>query len=277
MKERSIARAVLPGLLVVVLLAAAPALADEANEGRNWSDKAEFGLVTTTGNSETTTFSLANEFVQKWSVSELKITALALRSEQTTKTVVNQMGHLVVTDNTETTAETYRLDGKFLREIREHFGWYAEAGWDKDEPQGIDSRWYVGTGVAFAVLRRGEHSLDAEVGARLTDETPVGGDSDSYGVGRAALAWDWKFSETGELSSDLELLQNLSTSDDTRINWITSVTSTLSDRLALKVSYTVRWDNDPVRETLSAAGFPDVVYEHDSTDTILAASLVVNF
>ncbi len=277
MKDRIIARGLAVGALVGLLFLATPARADEGAPARNWTDKAEVSLVTTTGNSETTTFSLSNEFTQKWTKSELKLFVLALRSEQTTKTAVNDAGTLRVTDSTETTAEVYRLSGKFLREIHETFRWYAEAGWERDRPQGIDDRYYAGLGVAFAVLRRGAHTLDAEAGARFTDETPVGGESDSFGVGRAALAWGWKFSETGELSSSLELLQSFSNSDDTRANWVTSVTSTLTDKLALKVSYTVRWDNDPVREVLSSPGFDDVVWEHDKTDTILAASLVVNF
>ncbi len=277
MKHRGISRGLVAGAFVALLFLAAPAMADDGGADRNWTDKAELSLVTTTGNSETTTFSLSNEFVQKWTKSELKIYAMALRSEQTTKTAVNDAGRLRVTDRKETTADAYRLSGKFLREIRETFRWYAEGGWERDRPQGIDDRYFAGLGVAFAVLRRNAHTLDAEAGVRFTDETPVGGDSDSFGVGRAALAWGWKFSETGELASSLELLQNLSTSDDTRVNWVTSVTSTLTDRLALKVSYTVRWDNDPVREVLSSPGFDDVIWEHDKTDTILAASLVVNF
>ena len=58
---------------------------------------------------------------------------------------------------------------------------------------------------------------------------------------------------------------------------MTSVTAALTSKLALKTSYTVRYDNEPVVEVLEAPGFDPVLFEFDETDTILSASLVIDF
>ena len=58
------------------------------------------------------------------------------------------------------------------------------------------------------------------------------------------------------------------------------MTASLTSKLAIKVSYTVGYDNEPafaiVDDTVAPIG-PPVAVPFEKTDTILAAALVVNF
>ena len=91
-----------------------------------------------------------------------------------------------------------------------------------------------------------------------------------------------KFGGKSEFSSELEVLFNFDESDDWRVNFVNSVTTTMTDVLALKVSYAMLYDNQPVLVFVSPdadapAGTPDAPFEFDELDTILTASLVINF
>ena len=94
---------------------------------------------------------------------------------------------------------------------------------------------------------------------------------------RAFLDYDRKLSETAKLFSEVEILENLDETSDVRANGLIGVSSNLSRRIALAVSYGMKYDAEPVTVILTEAGFPDVEYEFDELDTTLKASLVINF
>jgi hypothetical protein len=86
--------------------------------------------------------------------------------------------------------------------------------------------------------------------------------------------------ETSRITSDMEFIENLDTTDDWRIRWISAVQSSLSKRLALKVGLTLLYDNQPVLEPIDDLGTPafdPVFFEYDELDTILTANLVLTF
>jgi putative salt-induced outer membrane protein len=266
-------------LAVMLLVVAAPAArAQEAENERPWTNTTELGLVTTTGNTETENLTLKNSFTYGWEKTTFKLDASMLTAEQTTREASNVGGTLVVEENTESTAENYRLSAKLRRTLRERVFAYGSASWDRDVFSGIDSRYVVGAGAGYRALDTETQKLALEIGAEYTDEQTVGAaDSDSYAGARGAADYEWTFSETAKLTQELELLFNLEESDDYRVNSVTSVTAALTSKLALKTSYTVRYDNQPVVEVLEAPGFDPVLFEFDKTDTILSASLVINF
>ena len=96
--------ALLAGL--VLATTAFPASAAEEKQ-RPWSDTAELALVATTGNSETENLAFRNEFTYKWEKSTLEIKAGALRTNTTTRMILNLEPGLVVSETSETTAERY--------------------------------------------------------------------------------------------------------------------------------------------------------------------------
>jgi putative salt-induced outer membrane protein len=265
-------------IAVIALLMVVPETRSEEGDERPWKNTTELGFVTTTGNTETENLSFKNTFTYGWTKTSLKFDASMLTAEQTTREASNVGGSLVVDETTESTAENYRLALKLRRELRERLFAYGSANWERDVFSGIDSRYVYGAGVGYRLLDEERQQLAVELGADYTDEQPVGAaQSDTYAGARAAADYEWKFSETAKLSQELEMLWNLEESSDYRINSVTSLTAALTSKLALKTSYTIRYDNEPVVEVLEAPGFDPVLFEFDETDTVLSASLVINF
>ncbi len=268
--------------ILLALVGLSMAVADEHPE-RPWSDTAEFGLVITTGNSETTNLSLSNKFTYEWERAEFVLNAFALRTETTSRTFSGidfepdgTIDALAVSEISNVTAESYALNGIYRRDISDRLFWYASGGWDKDEFAGIDSRYTAGGGVGYRFFEDDKHSLVGEIGANFTDESRTNNTSDSFAGARGFLGYARNLSETSTFSSELEVLQNLDESDDRRAIWINALTASVSEKMALKVSYTMKYDNQPVI-IFPLATAPTLGFEFDDLDTILAASLVVNF
>jgi len=216
---------------------------------RPWTDTAEFSLINTTGNSRTSNVALANKFIYKWERADLTVDAAALRAE---------------TDG-EKTAEAYSLANKYRRDITDRFLWYGLAGWSRNEFAGFTDRYTGGAGVGYRFMKPEPHSLVGELGLNYTDEHRVEPNpDDSWTEARAFLGYAYTISATAKLEAELEAFENLEESSDWRGRALTSLTAALTQKLALKASYRVIYDHEPV------PGF-------GKTDTISSASLVVNF
>lgn len=268
-------------LFALLLLLPSRATAQAEPPKRPWSDTAEFSFINTTGNTENTNLAFSNKYVYTWSNADFTFDAAALRVESTTRAVTSDGSTITEQETTTTSAETYALAGKYRRNITEKFFWYGRAGWLRDKPAGIDSRSSAGAGVGYRFLKSDVHSLAGEIGLNYTDEKPVGGTSDSFAEARGFLGYDRKLSETAKFAAELELLENLDDTGDWRANFNTSVTASISQKLAVKVGFLVRYDHEPaqqlIADTVAPLGGPDLVFTRDTTDTIFSASLVVNF
>lgn len=266
--------------LAVVLsafLLATLALAEDA-PARPWTNATELGLIVTSGNTESTSFAFSNKYAYRWAKAEFLSTAAALRTESRPKATFD--GTSVVEEPSETTAESYLIDGKYRRNVTESLFWYGMAGWSRNRFQGIDSRLSGGGGMGYRFFEKERSKLVGELGADYTEESPVSGDDRNFGGVRAFLAYEHKIGETSKFNQDLEILENLKDTEDLRIRSVTSLTASMTSKLALKVSTVVLYDADPVVEDLDPSvdrpGGEDLL-EYDELDTILTATLVVNF
>lgn len=276
MNARWMFQVALSALVAVCLVAALPgAMAQESEDERPWKDIAEFSFVNTSGNAENTNFALANKFIYNWAKSSFTFDAGALRAETTTRVLTNPSGTVVVNEISDTTAESYYAVGRYRREINDALYWYGGLGWDRNEFAGIDSRYVYSGGIGYKFFDNDGHSLAGEFGADYTDETQVSGSEFTFAGARAFLGYARPLSETANLTSDLELLQNLDETDDLRGRWVTALTAALSSQLALKVSYSMFYDNQPA--VIVVPGPAPGLFVFDDTDSILSASLVVNF
>jgi putative salt-induced outer membrane protein YdiY len=266
--------------LAGLLLAAPAAMAQEEEEDtRPWSDTAELSFVMTTGNSETENFAFSNEYIYNWSASNLTIKAAMLRTETTARILENVDGEVDVDEITETTAEAYYLDGTYRHDINETLYWYAGAGWQRNRYSGIDNRYTAGGGLGLVVWENNTHHFKIETGLDYTSEEQVGGNDEDWAGARLYFDYLRSLSETSKFESTLELLENLDETDDLRARWINSVTASINSHLALKASYGIFFDNEPVILVVEGddPGESDAEFEFDDVDTILSASLVINF
>lgn len=278
-------------LAAVAMMPSIPAASAEEAAPKPWSDAAEVSIVTTSGNAENTNLSIGNKFVYKWGeATDLTIDAGALRTETTSflyDVDPDDTSRAVVVGKTRTvTSERFYADGKYRRTIRDGFLWYVGAGWERNEFAGIDRRFYGSGGLGYRIFKDERHSLAFELGATYTDETytdadPKGRSQADYAGARGFLGYERKLSKTSRFSSQIEVLESLDNTSDLRANWLSSVTASLTSRLALKVSYNVLYDAEPafrkVPVPVSSNPAGSASYELDEIDTILSVSLVVNF
>ena len=263
----------------VLWVAVGPAWAQEEEAKRRWSNTAELALVQTGGNAESFTFSLRDSFVWNWDKASLTSEILALRGEATNRILVNDGGAISETSETEVTAEQYGLSSKYDRSISERLGWYTDIAWERNELSGIDSRFSGGAGVSYLFFENELRRFVGEAGLGYASEKPVSGDSNEFVRGRLFGRFERKISETSGFETELELLPNLEDTEDFLANFLAAVTASITSKMALRLSYTVTYDNQPIVVVFKGddPDEPDGTFEFESADTILSASLVINF
>jgi putative salt-induced outer membrane protein len=249
-----------------------------AEEKTGWSDTAEFSYVMTSGNSESSTLGFKNTALRKWTNALFTLNAGGIRVETTTITRdEDTSGMLDITETTEPTAEAYYLNGRYDRNITERLFWYAGAGWDRNTFAGIENRYVVEGGLGNVWFDQEDHKFRTLYGLTFTDQEDVDPDptvDDSF-VG-AKFSWSYlnQFGSNTTYENVFALDLNLDETDDWRGNMINSIAVAMSERLALKVSHQILYDNMP---SLVSVGTTPLLVELDDTDTIFTASLVVNF
>jgi putative salt-induced outer membrane protein YdiY len=276
--------------LLVALLGTSVAVAQEEEEGeaKKWSNKTEFGLTTTSGNAETTNLSLGNVYKREWTKAEFTFDLMAIKNESTVNFYTGLPGNEVLEERTETSAETYTIGLVYRRTITGRLFWYANGRWFRNVPAGLLDRYRGGAGIGYTFFESKKHKFLGEIGATYTDDTksvenpPSNEASFTYTSATVLFGYDFKISDTAELTSIVNGFFDVDESENWQANWVTSLTASLSSRLALKLTYTVVYDNLPADipvapgpGTLPGAG--PIPFEAENTDTFLTASLVLNF
>lgn len=275
-------------VLAVLLALASTGLVFAQDEGeeepkRPWTNKTEFGFTSASGNAENTNLSLTNNFKWDWSRSQFYVDLVAIRNEATARTLSNPgTGEVVVTENSALTAEIYAFEPGYRMDITKRLFWYANVRWFRNTPAGIQDRYLAGAGIGYKFVMTEKHTLAGELGLAYTDETQTSEFTQTFSSVRADLDYDFKISESATLESDLETLFDVDDGDNWQANWITKITASLTDVVALAVSYAVIYDNQPAVTLVAPdagapANTPPVPFEADTTDTFLTASVVLNF
>lgn len=217
---------------------------------KKWSDQAELSFVDTGGNTDVTSLSAKN--LLKYECSDELQAAWKL-------------GALYGQSDGEKNAESYFSDLRLDYLFTKHLYAFGNAGWSKDKFAGIDSRYYVGPGAGYKFLYGPKQFLVAEIGLNYVNEQYIDDTDKEYLGGRAFAEYEYAFTDKNKFSQSVEYLHDFDDSNNYNVNSETALISALNDYLALKTSYIVKYDNQPVPSTLK------------DTDTILSVTLVVNF
>ncbi len=237
---------------VVLVMALAPIAAaqdEEAADESPWTGALGLAYVATSGNSDTQTFGLdftLDREADPW--------GLALRARFTQSE-----------EDSVTTAERYVAGIRGTRALGGRWTLFAGISGEQDEFAGYDLLLIGEVGVAYAVLTGPTHTLSFDAGLTWTDEDRVEPEPDvDYVGGVAGLAYAWALSDTASFTERLLWYPNFDDSSDWRLTSETALQAAISSRLALKLSYEVRYRNEPIGD-------------NDDTDTTTKASLVVSF
>ncbi len=277
------------GVASMVLLTGWPLAAEEggAETEPRWADTAELALLATGGNSEAESIAMRNTLTRNLDKATFTLDAGAFRAKNTaiSRFAVGTPGEFSPQEvsRSQITAENYFLRGRFDRRLRENLFWFAGLGWDRNEFAGIKNRSTAVGGVGNIWFDDQRGHLRTDYGLTFTDQEDVVGVGDSFAGVRLSLDYGRPFSATAGYAAVLIVDQNIDETSDLRADFTNSVTASLSDRLALKVSLQALFDNLPALSAVplvTAAGQPTgdlVLVPLDDLDTLFSASLVVNF
>jgi len=257
-----------------------------------WADKAELAFVSTSGNSESSTFGLKNTLTRRWTAARFEVQLGGVKVESTSETSVVDAANptdILVFESTDVTAEAYYLNGRYDRDISKQFFWFTGAGWDRNEFAGIENRYTGFGGVGNRWWDRDDLKFYTDYSATFTQQDDVVENpdvEDSFAGLRFSWAYLNKFGKNTTYTNDLIVNENLDETSDWRADMLQAVAVAMSERLALKVSLRWLYDNEPSYELLSASvdtnGDPVVpavteLVQLDELDSIFTVSLVVNF
>jgi putative salt-induced outer membrane protein len=252
--------------LMIALVLAAPAFAQEQPEPA-WKGSLGLSFVSTGGNSDTQTLGLDFGLDRKPEPWGLEIKASAIRAE----------------DSSVTTAERYVGSIRGKRGLGDRWEVFVGANAEQDKFAGYDLRYGMVAGGTYKALLGPKHTLSIDAGLTwtkeelvdvLTDAGYVSQPADDYVGGIAGVNYAWQISDTATLSQVLTYLPNFDQSSDWRAVSETAVQASISAKLALKVGYLVRYDNEPALAGIDLAGEP--IY-FDDTDTTTTVSVVWSF
>ncbi|MFH1379836.1 MAG: DUF481 domain-containing protein [bacterium] len=213
---------------------------------KSWSWNTEAGYVQTTGNSKSESANANTNYQKKW-----------------TKTLLTVKGtHLSAKQDNSQSAESYSASEKGDLSVSRRFYVYELVGWGKDRFAGIDHRYNGQAGLGYKILDTKIDQLDSELGADYTTEEYLSGIDNDFASARGYLKYNRTLSDTSQVTQELEVLKNLEDGDDLRNTSISALSVSINTNLALKLSYTVKYDREPT------PGFK-------KTDTILATALIL--
>lgn len=136
--------------------------------------------------------------------------------------------------------------------------------YDRNRFAGIARRTEEYLGFVFRVHQSARDTLRLETGASLTQQQGVDGLANNFPAARAAAWYKRTFGSSAFFLQTLEAVPNLEVREDYRINSESALVAPLSQKVAIKLGYIIRFDNLP------EAGFL-------STDRIFTSGLQVSF
>jgi len=144
-----------------------------------------------------------------------------------------------------TTSESYDAGARAQYALTKRIGAYALLTFQRDPFAGLASRWLGGPGLAVALVQSAHDTLSVESGVTSTHERNTANVTQSFAAARSAANFKHLFAGKAFATEALEWVANLKTSADSRVNSETALTAPLSRQIGLRVSYLVRFDNQP--------------------------------
>jgi hypothetical protein len=263
-----------------------------------WTAKGEAGVVTTTGNSRTTTITSGASVTRKGSDTKLDAQLTATFARATTRTATDAdgdgaIGEAELSSTTATSAENAAVKLRFDRYFSDLDSVYVAALAAIDRPAGKQFQGGGQAGYSRSLYKTERHQAVTELGYDLSYLRLTAGDSTTIHSLRAFAGYKAKLTagtaaET-TLEASLEALFNANTLRfgdrrarpfaDTRVNGSIAVTTSLSSKLSLSASFLARFDNFPAPlATIGGTPFaPGFEPASDKLDTTTKLALIIKF
>lgn len=218
------------------------------DKGEKISINLGFSYVGTTGNAENRNFGLDFNFkkpLKDWGIE-------------------GGFSYIRVEERDVLNSERIKANLKGNHVLNGRISYFALLDWERDRFSGFDSRTGFSTGIDYKVFSSEKDLLLAEVGLSYVTEEYVSSQEDEYFAGLLGLKYEHNWTEKSNFKQRFLYIPNFEESSKWRGEAETAVQAGLTDKMALKFSFLLRYQNRPLE------GF-------EKTDTITTISLILNF
>jgi hypothetical protein len=280
-------------LILLALASVEQALGQEEEEKKvGWSNVADLGLVVTGGNSNTSTLTFDDKLTRTWQNATLQFRFGGLRTNTTDDRIAIITGpedFAVIDDvSRELDTERYSVNGSYRRDVNQKLFWIAGAGWLRDLNTGIQNMTAVYGGLGNTWWDREDSRLLTDYSITYANREEEIKDpllDGQFPALRLSLDYMNQFGSNSQYDNDFTILPNLKNLEDYQFDWTNSVTSNLTNLLALRVSLQLLYRNIPGLEVLDLFTVPPseapslpigtVPVRRKKLDTLFKVTLVV--
>ena len=254
-----------------------------------WSNSSEFSFIQTRGNTESTTFGLANELITEWERTETKLEVGALRTK-TTRFERSAIGtdddyRLEEESDTRVSAENYYIRFRGDREFTERSSVFGQLGWTRNTFTGIDGRYVLVGGMSTRWMEDEVHRLRSSYGLTFTAQDDVVPNPDvrnSFIGLQVSGEYEIQLTDNTELKTTLVVDENGFDLADLRWDWVSTLGVSMSEHFGLQAKFQYLFDNKPSLADVPLTGVDGesagkVSVPLDKSDRVLTMALVVNF
>lgn len=230
--------------LLLSPLFASPVLAEEEDDGK-WSGSAEFGASITTGNTDSSTVN-----------GKLKI-----GYENDPWKHLFRLEALQASEDGEDTADRILTEFESDYALTERDYLFGALRGTRDEFSAYDYQASAAAGYGRKLWISEKGYWDAEIGPGVRVSETDAGEENTTLIARLASGFEYRFSDFAKFSQDVTVLAG---ENNTEIESVTGLTSSLTETLAMKLSYTVQHNTEVPADT-------------ENTDTYTSVNIVYNF
>ena len=210
--------------------------------------KAEFALVSTSGNASAQSIGAAGQVIFRPPQWELEGQTAFIRNEA--EDVVR--------------AKSFAVRGRAGRVLTTRLQAFGQHSYLRDLFSGVEHRNLTEGGLSYLLIQTGRNTLYGDAGLGYLKERRTVGVSLSTPTAGTGARYKLRLSETSDITDDLLMSFDLSDEGTWRLQHAIALTAKVAAPLSLKVSNLLRYVDEPV------AGF-------EQTDTITSAALVLSF
>ena len=167
------------------------------------------------------------------------------------------------------TDERYRAYGIVNHLYSERWYSYVEAGALRNVFEGYDQQYNGGLGMGYILIDDKTQRFKMRGGYQYRHANFTDGTNDDFHYLKAGLDYDYHFSKTNAVTSELNLLENLEKSEDFESVFRIAVKVLMVENLSLRVGFEVKYDNTPALN--------DDGSEKEKTDTTTTVGIVYDF
>jgi len=275
---------------LVALAVAVPVLAQDPDATEfTWQNSTEFAFVTASGNASSTTLGLRAELTGAGPINAFKLEIGGIRasSKFTDRVATGTETDFDITETKreEKSAENYFARARYDRNLGENrFFGFGGGGWERNTFAGFNDRFSFVLGIGDAWVNDDRTLFKTDIGATYTiqkDVEPTPGRDEGFGGIRANVELTRDLTTTTEFATLLAADENLADTEDLRLDWLASISVSITEGLALKTSYRMLFDNQPALITVplfDPANNPldvNVTIPAKKFDNFLTLSLVI--